>query len=160
MRRITKKSLLENNLKPTLKPTIASLATRNNSNNQKKILTKTTLGLITTLATTVAWLNPLGMKPAESAGGPYCQFTPQEVETKEKLLKASLKDPNATPAYDAIVQKHTQILQLCRSQTWPSDQAIWLRLYPCDISAGSIDYVLDRIVNLGYNKIHLEVFYD
>jgi hypothetical protein len=160
MRRITKKSLLENSLKPTLKPTTAPLATRNNSNNQKKILTKTTLGLITILATTVTWLNPLGMKPAESAGGPYCQFTPQEVETKEKLLKTSLEDPNATPAYNAIVQKHTQMLQLCRSQTWPSDQAIWLRLYPCDISKGSIDYVLDRIVNLGYNKVHLEVFYD
>jgi Glycosyl hydrolase-like 10 len=52
------------------------------------------------------------------------------------------------------------MLKLCRSQTWPGEQAIWLRLYPCDASPGSIDYVLDRIVNLGYNKIHLEVFYD
>lgn len=52
------------------------------------------------------------------------------------------------------------MLQLCRSQTWPGEQATWLRLYPCDASPGSIDYVLDRVVNLGYNKVHLEVFYD
>ena len=99
-------------------------------------------------------------KPAEAAVGPYCQFTPEEVEAKEKLLNASLEDKQATPQYNAIVEKHTQMLQLCRSQTWPEEQAIWLRLYPCDISPGSLDLVLDRIINLGYNKIHLEVFYD
>ena len=99
-------------------------------------------------------------KPAEAAVGPYCQFAPEEVEAKEKLLKASLDNEQATPQYDAIVQKHTQMLQLCRSQTWPEEQAIWLRLYPCDVSPGSLEVVLDRIVNLGYNKIHLEVFYD
>ena len=106
-------------------------------------------------------LSPWGMKSGEAAVGPYCQFAPEEVEAKEKLLKASVEDdPTASQKYDAIVQKHREMLQLCRSQTWPEEQAIWLRLYPCDASPGSIDYVLDRIVNLGYNKVHLEVFYD
>ncbi len=102
----------------------------------------------------------IAARSAEAAVGPYCQFAPEEVEAKEKLLKASLENEQATRQYNAIVQKHTQMLQLCRSQTWPEEQAIWLRLYPCDVSARSLDRVLDRIVNLGYNKIHLEVFYD
>jgi hypothetical protein len=98
--------------------------------------------------------------PVEAATGPYCQFTPEEVDTKEKLLKASLDSDRLTPEYQAVVQRHREMLELCRSQTWPEEQAIWLRLYPCDITPGSLDSVLDRIVNLGYNKIHLEVFYD
>ena len=96
----------------------------------------------------------------EAAAGPYCQFTPEEVEAKEKLLQASLANEQTTAEYDAIVQRHREMLQLCRSQTWPKEQAIWLRLYPCDINPGSLDHVLDRIVNLGYSRIHLEVFYD
>ncbi|MEM6613763.1 MAG: hypothetical protein AAF652_16190 [Cyanobacteria bacterium P01_C01_bin.72] len=97
---------------------------------------------------------------AQGAAGPYCQFIPEEVERKDKLLKASLADQQHTSAYNATVQRHREMLELCRSQTWPEEQAIWLRLYPCDVSPGSIDYVLDRIVNLGYSKVHLEVFYD
>lgn len=106
--------------------------------------------------------NPLGMKSGKTAVGPYCQFSPTEVAAKEKLLKISLEDdsPAAIQEYDAMIQKHSEMLKLCRSQTWPEEQAVWLRLYPCDVSPGSLDYVLDRIVNLGYNKIHLEVFYD
>ena len=130
----------------------------------KKITKSPSTKLIaTTLITLVSLLNPWSTKLTEAAVGPYCQFAPEEIKAKENLLKASLEDrENVTSAqkYDAIVQKHTEMLQLCRSQTWPEEQAVWLRLYPCDASPGSIDYVLDRIVNLGYNKIHLEVFYD
>ncbi|MEM8674940.1 MAG: family 10 glycosylhydrolase [Cyanobacteria bacterium P01_G01_bin.67] len=100
------------------------------------------------------------LQPVTAAAGPYCQFIPQEAAAKEKLLKTSLSNKQALAEYDAVVQRHREMLQLCRSQTWPEEQAIWLRLYPCDIKPGSIDYVLDRIVNLGYNKVHLEVFYD
>ena len=115
---------------------------------------------IAMLIALMSLFNPWGMSSGEAAVGPYCQFVPKEAKAKEKLLKASLEDSAKAIEYDAIVQKHTEMLQLCRSQTWPEEQAIWLRLYPCDASPGSIDYVLDRIVNLGYNKIHLEVFYD
>ena len=119
------------------------------------------LKLLTSILALTSLLSPWGIKAGEAATGPYCQFIPEEVEAKEKLLKASLENSKvAGEHYAAIVQKHTQMLQLCRSQTWPEEQAIWLRLYPCDASPGAIDYVLDRIVNLGYNKIHLEVFYD
>ena len=100
-------------------------------------------------------------KSAQAATGPYCQFTPEEISAKEELLKSSLEANNqARQQYSAIVQRHAEMLRLCRSQSWPEEQAIWLRLHPCDVSPGSLDYVLDRIVNLGYNRIHLEVFYD
>ncbi|BAZ44363.1 hypothetical protein NIES4102_13720 [Chondrocystis sp. NIES-4102] len=149
MSKITQRFSLNNSFQLKLKQQ------RNNN-----LVNKATLTLITTLLTTVASFNPLSIKPAESAVGPYCKFTPEEIEAKEKLLKTSLEDANSLKEYDAILEKHSQMLKLCRSQTWPSEQAIWLRLYPCDISAGSIDYVLDRIVNLGYNRVNLEVFYD
>jgi Glycosyl hydrolase-like 10 len=112
-------------------------------------------------ATLLGCSSLLGLaSPTKAAVGPYCQFAPEEVEAKEKLLRASLSNEQSKPEYDAILQKHRQMLQTCRSQTWPAEQAIWLRLYPCDITSGSIDYVLDRIVNLGYSNIHLEVMYD
>jgi hypothetical protein len=98
--------------------------------------------------------------PAQAAVGPYCQFAPEEVAAKENLLQTSLGNEQTKPEYEAIIQKHRTMLQTCRSQTWPKEQAVWLRLYPCDVTPGSIDYVLDRIVNLGYTNVHLEVFYD
>lgn len=101
------------------------------------------------------------IQPVQAASEAYCRFSQEEISTKEKLLKSSLeKDSQAYQKYKTIVRRHGQLLNQCRSQTWPKTQAIWLRLYPCDISPGSLDYVLDRIVNLGYNQVHLEVFYD
>ncbi|MEL6927665.1 MAG: family 10 glycosylhydrolase [Cyanobacteria bacterium J06600_6] len=102
----------------------------------------------------------IAIPQVKAASGPYCQFDSAEVEAKTQLLKASLNNEQITPEYTATVQRHRQMLELCRSQTWPEEQAIWLRLYPCDITPGALDHVLDRIVNLGYSKIHLEVFYD
>ncbi len=130
---------------------------------KQTVKSKSTKLLTTTLISTTSLLSLGGIKPGNAAVGPYCQFAPKEVEAKESLLKASIEEKDNSTAiqeYDAIIQKHTEMLELCRSQTWPEEQAVWLRLYPCDASPGSIDYVLDRIVNLGYNRIHLEVFYD
>lgn len=116
---------------------------------------------IAAFTTTAICLSSIYARPASAAVGPYCQFAPEEVEAKEKLLETSLGNESTTSrAYLAIVQRHREMLELCRSQTWPEEQAIWLRLYPCDISPGALDRVLDRIVNLGYNRVHLEVFYD
>ncbi len=116
----------------------------------------------TSMAIAASLITPFSNdKLAQAATGPYCQFTPEEIAAKEQLLKSSLEDNGRSrQQYQAIVAKHAQMLHLCRSQSWPEEQATWLRLYPCDASPGSIDYVLDRIVNLGYNRIHLEVFYD
>ena len=98
---------------------------------------------------------------AVAATGPYCKFTPEEIAAKESLLKASFDAGNqASQEYQEIVKQHAEMLRLCRSHSWPEEQAIWLRLYPCDVTPGSIEAVLDDIVNQGYNKIHLEVFYD
>lgn len=91
----------------------------------------------------------------------YCQFTKEAASTKETLRQKSLtNNPQAIQEYQNILNEHKNILRQCRNQNWPQEQAIWLRLYPCDVSDGKIDQVLDWIVNLGYNKIYLEVFYD
>ena len=98
---------------------------------------------------------------ANAATNPYCQLDADRVTHKEQLLKSSLAgNPEAQQQYQALIAQHAQILQQCRQQNWPQEQAIWLRLYPCDVSPGSLEYVLDRIVNQGYNQVHLEVFYD
>ena len=99
-------------------------------------------------------------KPANAAYSPYCRFTNQETSKKERLLAAYLQgDSPAEQQYKVLVKQHAIQLDQCRQRTWPREQAIWLRLYPCDATAGSLESVLDHIVNLGYNQVHLEVFY-
>jgi hypothetical protein len=97
----------------------------------------------------------------QAATNPYCQFETNSVTTKENLRQASLKgNPKANQNYQAIVKEHAKILRQCRKNSWLQEQAIWLRLYPCDVREGAIDEILDRIVNLGYNTIYVEVFFD
>lgn len=97
----------------------------------------------------------------QAAVNAYCQLTPEETSAKENLRQTALKgNIQAEKDYDALVRKHAELLRRCRSQTWPQEQAIWLRLYPCDVRTGSIDVVLDRIVNKGYNTVYVETFYD
>lgn len=97
---------------------------------------------------------------AMAATNEYCQPDKEEISKKEQLLKLSLSgNSEAKQQYQSVVAQHADVLQQCRQQHWLKKQAIWLRLYPCDASPGSLDYVLDRIVNQGYNQIHLEVFY-
>ena len=92
---------------------------------------------------------------------PYCRFTTEEIAKKSNLRQASFKgNSDAKKKYKTLLKKHKDILQECRTQTWPQTQAIWLRLYPCDVRSGAIDEILDHIVNKGYNRIHLEVFFD
>ena len=120
--------------------------------------------ILTALATSlISCSSFLVTIPAKAAIGPYCQFAPEDATAKEKLLRTSLSDDQTKPEYDAIVQKHREMLQICRTQTWPEEQAIWLRLYPCDITPGSLDYVLDRIVNrqgspTGFKSLCLAVY--
>nr|WP_245602755.1 family 10 glycosylhydrolase [Gloeothece verrucosa] len=91
----------------------------------------------------------------------YCQLSPEEASSKENLRETALKgNIQAEKDYDALVRKHAELLRRCRNQTWPQQQAIWLRLYPCDVRAGSIDAILDRIVNRGYNTVYVETFSD
>ncbi|ELS03971.1 hypothetical protein Xen7305DRAFT_00036970 [Xenococcus sp. PCC 7305] len=100
-------------------------------------------------------------KPAFAVTNRFCQLPSEAVQKKEQLLQSSLQNnPQATQEYQSLIQEHRRIVTQCRQTAWPQEQAIWLRLYPCDASPGAIDHVLDRIVNLGYNRVNLEVFYN
>ncbi len=117
--------------------------------------------LIAALLTSGSLLIQQGWNKPILAVTDYCRFTPEAIARKEELLRSALAgDRDAQKQYRATLQQHAEILRQCRARTWPQNQAIWLRLYPCDVRPGSIDGVLDRIVNLGYNKIYLEVFFD
>lgn len=90
----------------------------------------------------------------------YCQVDQTAAMGKETLRKASFNgDPGAQQPYQNVVRQHADALQRCRSHTWPQRQAVWVRLYPCDLQPGILEAVLDRIVNLGYSEIYVEAFY-
>ena len=98
---------------------------------------------------------------AKAQTAAYCQFTDEAIAQKESLRVNALKgNIDSDNRYKVILKQHADYLRQCRSRTWPNKQAVWLRLYPCDIRPGGIDDVLDRIVNRGYNQVYLEVFFD
>ncbi|MBW4612972.1 MAG: family 10 glycosylhydrolase [Desmonostoc vinosum HA7617-LM4] len=102
-----------------------------------------------------------GNQPAGAQVTQYCQLSSTAAREKENLRLSALKgNQDAEKRYQQLVQEHAQEMQNCRNRNWPQVQAIWLRLYPCDIKAGAIEQVMDRIVNRGYNQVYLEVFYD
>jgi hypothetical protein len=99
-------------------------------------------------------------KAAISQLNDYCHVTQTMASQKEAQRVAAFSgDRGARSQYLTLVQQHSNFLQNCRSGTWPQEQAVWLRLYPCDLQPGILEAVLDRIVNLGYNHVYLEVFY-
>ncbi|MEM8603306.1 MAG: family 10 glycosylhydrolase, partial [Cyanobacteria bacterium P01_H01_bin.121] len=93
--------------------------------------------------------------------GGSCQIPPNAIAQKEQLRLAALKgDPAAQQQYQALARQHGQQVQACRQQQWPRKQAIWLRLYPCDVRPGELNRIFDQIVNTGYNQVYVEMFYD
>jgi hypothetical protein len=109
-----------------------------------------------------SFLTPvINSQPAHAQATAYCQMSVEKVAETDKLRQAAFKgDPEAQKQYQALIAEHAAQLQKCRSQTWPQTQAIWLRLYPCDIQPGVLEAVLDRIVARGYNQVYVEFFYD
>lgn len=91
----------------------------------------------------------------------YCQISQADASRKEALRRAAFdgNDPQAKSQYEALVAEHARALSQCRGANWPREQAVWLRLYPCDLQPGILEAVLDRITNLGYNQVYLEAFY-
>lgn len=91
----------------------------------------------------------------------YCQVSQAVATRKEALRQAAFNngDESARNQYLELVQQHAQMLARCRQTNWPQEQAVWLRLYPCDLQPGILEAVLDRVVNLGYNQIYVEAFY-
>ncbi len=89
----------------------------------------------------------------------YCQVPQADADQKERLrIAGSQGDATAQSQYEAISQQHAQEVQSCRRSQWPKNQAVWLRLYPCDLQPGRLDEIMDRIVNLGYNQVYIEAF--
>lgn len=83
-----------------------------------------------------------------------CRVTAEASQQKQALrIQAPI-------VYQQRIKSDGSKLQRCRQQSWPQTQAIWLRLYPGDALPGVMDQVLDRIVDLGYSHVFVEVFYD
>jgi Glycosyl hydrolase-like 10 len=103
----------------------------------------------------------VGNQPVFAQASAYCQLPKEQANIKEDLRRAALSGrPEAQQAYIAVLNKHAREIAECRRKTWPQTQAIWLRLYPCDVKPGEIDRVLDKVVNQGYNQVYIETFYD
>ncbi|MBD2726519.1 family 10 glycosylhydrolase [Nostoc sp. FACHB-892] len=117
--------------------------------------------LFAVVFTSSSLLPNLGSEPARAQVTQYCHLSAAAAQEKETLRLSALKGKqDAQTRYQNLVKKQAQELQKCRAQTWPQIQALWLRLYPCDIQPGTIDQIMDRIVNRGYNQVYIEVFYD
>jgi hypothetical protein len=102
----------------------------------------------------------LASAPSALALNAYCQVSQAAATTKEELRKAAFSgDAAAQQQYQTILRQQADNLRQCRSRQWPQRQAVWLRLYPCDLQPGVLEAVLDRIVNLGYNEVYVEAFY-
>ncbi|MGF1523147.1 MAG: family 10 glycosylhydrolase [Leptolyngbyaceae cyanobacterium] len=90
----------------------------------------------------------------------YCHISQADATRKEDLRKAVFEGYEQTQdQYAAIVEAQKNALRDCREANWPREQAVWLRLYPCDLQPGILEAVLDRIANLGYNQVYVEAFY-
>lgn len=117
------------------------------------------LGLLT------AWLivgsNGAFLAASAAQSNRYCQFQEASVALKDQLRQQAINggDAQAQKQYQEVIQRHGRQLAACREETWPRQQAIWLRVYPCDAFPGKIEEILDHIVDLGYNEVYLEVFY-
>ncbi|UKO97189.1 family 10 glycosylhydrolase [Nostoc sp. UHCC 0870] len=103
----------------------------------------------------------LTIQPAQAQVTEYCRISSAATKTKENLRLLALKgNKDAQRRYQQLIQKHAKEVQQCRNRTWPKIQAVWIRLYPCDLKPGAIDQIMDRIVNDGYNQVYVEAFYD
>lgn len=105
----------------------------------------------------------LPVSPARAQMGElnaYCQISQAQATQKEALRKAAFEgDVQARSQYQMVLEQQARALSQCRQTQWPQEQAVWLRLYPCDLQPGILEAVLDRVANLGYNQIYVEVFY-
>ena len=90
----------------------------------------------------------------------FCQLPNELIRRKEQLLATGLQgNRQAQIDYQALVDQHTTNLASCRQRSWLKKQALWLRLYECDLKPGVLDTLLDRVVSRGYNQVFVEVFY-
>ena len=99
-------------------------------------------------------------QPSLADNNAYCQVPPAEVSAKNTLRLAAQKgDRDSQTKYNEIVRKHLTYVQQCRQKSWLKNQAVWIRLYPCDTRPGSLEEIFDRMVNKGYNQVYVATFY-
>ena len=97
---------------------------------------------------------------AQSPAADYCHIPSAEVIAKNSLRLAAQKgDRNSQAKYSEIIKKHVTYVQQCRQKSWLKNQAIWVRLYPCDTRPGALEEIFDRMVNRGYNQVYVATFY-
>ena len=105
-------------------------------------------------------LAPYTASKALAQSNDFCQLSSEDIRRKEQLLGAGLRgDKNAQVEYQKLLAQDTANLASCRQRSWLKKQALWLRLYECDLKPGVLDTLLDRVVSRGYNQIYVEVFY-
>ncbi|MCA1903836.1 MAG: family 10 glycosylhydrolase [Cyanobacteria bacterium KgW148] len=105
-----------------------------------------------------AWLLGMAVSAQEF---PYCAFDRDSIAQKSELLQRATKgDRAAQLQYQAVLTDHNDRLKRCRESSWLKTQALWTRLYPCDLKPGNLDQILDNVVNFGYNQLYVNAFYD
>ncbi|MEM7769051.1 MAG: hypothetical protein AAGA75_02255 [Cyanobacteria bacterium P01_E01_bin.6] len=91
----------------------------------------------------------------------FCRLTGNAIAQKDELRQAAAAgDSEALNYYKTLIRQHGNAVQDCRQQTWPQQQALWIRLYPCDAQSGAMDRLLDQVINWGYNTLYVETFYN
>ncbi|HEY9643988.1 MAG TPA: hypothetical protein V6C57_26085 [Coleofasciculaceae cyanobacterium] len=97
----------------------------------------------------------------EAQTSPYCALSADAIAQTTALRQAAMtSEPVAQGRYKTQLSQNAEQIRRCRTQSWLKEQAIWLRLYPCDVRAGSLDEIFDRIASRGYGQVYLEVFAD
>jgi hypothetical protein len=113
--------------------------------------------LIATFVISSGWRQSVVAQIAPNSS--FCQLSSDQITQKDSLRQQALEgDRNAQNDYKSLINSHAQELRRCRSQSWLQNQAIWLRLYPCDARPGKLDEIMDRIVERGYNQVYVEAF--
>jgi hypothetical protein len=117
--------------------------------------------LISTVTTLSILSSSFWSAPAQAKFLPYCQQTLEGMGEKTSLRQGAAKgDKKANRRYQDLLKQHAQKLRQCRNAHWLKDQAIWIRLYPCDAAPGRLEEILDQIVNRGYTQVYVETFYN
>ena len=85
----------------------------------------------------------LAPPPLQAQTAPYCQQSQAAIDQKEVLRQVSAKgNQDAQKRYATMIKQHAAALRACRRQAWAQSEAIWIRLYPCDIKSGALEAVL------------------
>ncbi len=119
------------------------------------------LAVVLTVTTILVILGGHYLFTPAIAQTPTCRLAKSATIQKQNYLRQAITgDRAAQNRYKEMVAQHAQQVKQCRSQSWTPVQGLWMRLYACDAKPGGIEDALDRVINLGYNEVYIEVFYN